>query len=242
MCICNWEISRSSMVVILEGELQARGDINGETFVIPFAAGDVTGVLPFSRMKKSVVTGRALTESRILKFPSSHFPELIQKMPELTQRLVGVMADRIREVTRVEQQRDRLAGLGKLSAGLAHELNNPASAAKRATSLLRDALKRIKDAVQELGKHDLTAAQKSEIEKLEASFLQPNRESARHAGHERPGGPDRFLAAQSRAKRFVATGFRSGAPGGEAGSAGVAVRNPGRGRRPGRAGPHRGLG
>ncbi|MGZ4732229.1 MAG: ATP-binding protein [Terriglobales bacterium] len=165
-----------AMVVVLEGELQARGDISGETFVIPFAAGDVTGVLPFSRMKKSVVTGRALTDSRILKFPSAHFPELIQKMPELTQRLVGVMADRIREVTRVEQQRDRLAGLGKLSAGLAHELNNPASAAKRATSLLRDALKRIKDAVQELGKHELTAAQKSEIEKLEASFMQPNQD------------------------------------------------------------------
>ncbi|MGC2186058.1 MAG: ATP-binding protein [Terriglobales bacterium] len=163
-----------SMVVVLEGQLQARGDINGETFVIPFAAGAVTGVLPFSRMKKSVVTGRALTDSRILKFPSARFPELIQKMPELTQRLVGVMADRIREVTRVEQQRDRLAGLGKLSAGLAHELNNPASAAKRAASLLREALHRIKSAVQELGKHELTAAQKSEIEKLEASFMQPN--------------------------------------------------------------------
>src|SRR6476619_7257790 len=162
----------SSMVVILEGELQARGDINGETFVIPFAAGSVTGVLPFSRMKKSVVTGRALTESRILKFPSSGFPELIQKMPELTQRLVGVMADRIREVTRVEQQRDRLAGLGKLSAGLAHELNNPASAAKRATSLLRTTMKRIKDASHALGASDLTAAQRAEIEKLEASLVQ----------------------------------------------------------------------
>jgi len=163
-----------SMVVVLDGQLQARGDINGESFVIPLAAGDVTGVLPFSRMKKSVVTGRALTNSRILKFPSARFPELIQKMPELTQRLVGLMADRIREVTRVEQQRDRLAGLGKLSAGLAHELNNPASAAKRATSLLREALQRIKSAVQELGKHQLMPAQKAEIEKLEASFLQPN--------------------------------------------------------------------
>ena len=89
-------------------------------------------------MKKSVVTGRALTEARILKFPSAKFPELMQKMPELAQRLVGVMSDRIRETTRMEQQRDRLAGLGKLSAGLAHELNNPASAAKRATSLLRE--------------------------------------------------------------------------------------------------------
>jgi signal transduction histidine kinase len=62
--------------------------------------------------------------------------------------------------------------LGKLSAGLAHELNNPASAAKRAASQLRDVLKRIKDASHELGSRDLTAAQKSEIEKLEASFVQ----------------------------------------------------------------------
>jgi signal transduction histidine kinase len=163
-----------SMIVVLEGQLQVRGELAGETVVLPFEAGAVTGVLPFSRMKQSVLTGRAVTDARILKFPSAKFPEMIQKMPELTQRLVGVMSDRIREVTRLEQQRDRLAALGKLSAGLAHELNNPASAAKRATSLLRDALTRIKAAVQELGKHELTAAQKSEIEKLEASFLQPN--------------------------------------------------------------------
>src|SRR5205807_134812 len=126
----------------------------------------------FSRMKKFTVTGRAVTDGRILKFPTSLFSELVQKMSELTTRLVGVMSDRIREATRFEQQRDRLASLGKLSAGLAHELNNPASAAKRATSQLRDVLKKIRDASLELGKRDLTAAQKSEIEKLEASFTQ----------------------------------------------------------------------
>ena len=82
------------------------------------------------------------------------------------------MSDRIRESTRLEQQRDRLASLGKLSAGLAHELNNPASAAKRATSQLRDILKKIRDASLELGRRDLLPAQKSEIEKLEASFTQ----------------------------------------------------------------------
>jgi signal transduction histidine kinase len=87
-------------------------------------------------------------------------------------RLVGVMSDRIREATRFEQQRDRLAALGKLSAGLAHELNNPASAAKRATSQLRDLLKRIRDASHELGRRDLTPTQKSEIEKLETSLTQ----------------------------------------------------------------------
>ncbi len=123
-------------------------------------------------MKQFTVTGRALTDGRVLKFPASLFPELVQKMPELTTRLVGMMSDRIREATRFEQQRDRLASLGKLSAGLAHELNNPASAAKRATSQLRDILKKIKNASQELGRRDLTPAQKAEIEKLEASFTQ----------------------------------------------------------------------
>jgi signal transduction histidine kinase len=161
-----------AMIVVLEGQLQLRGELGGETIVISIKPGDVTGVLPFSRMKQVVVTGRAITDGRILRFPAALFPDLVQKMPELTQRLVNLMSDRIRETTRMEQQRDRLAGLGKLSAGLAHELNNPASAAKRATSLLRDALKRIKDASHELGRRDLTAAQKSEIEKLEASFMQ----------------------------------------------------------------------
>jgi signal transduction histidine kinase len=163
-----------AMFVILEGELQGRAEFAGETFIFTTRAGEITGVLPFSRMKTFTVTGRAMTDSRALRFPAAQFQELVQKMPELAKRLVGLMSDRIRETTRVEQQRDRLAGLGKLSAGLAHELNNPASAAKRAAGLLREAMKRIKDASHELGRRDLTAAQRSEIERLEASFIQQN--------------------------------------------------------------------
>ena len=163
-----------SMFVILEGQFQWRGEFGGETITISSKPGEVTGVLPFSRMKQYTVTGRAATEGRILKFPTSSFPELVQKMPELTTRLVGLMSDRIRELTRLEQQRDRLVSLGKLSAGLAHELNNPASAATRATSQLRQILTKIRNASLELGRRDLTSAQKTEIEKLEASFTQPD--------------------------------------------------------------------
>jgi len=162
-----------AMFVILEGEFQWRGEFNGETFVFAQKPGDVTGLLPFSRMTNYTVTGRALSDGRILKFPASLFQDLVQKMPELAKRLVGLMSDRIREATRFEQQRDRLASLGKLSAGLAHELNNPASAAKRATTQLRDILKKIKNASLELGRRDLTAAQKAEIERMEAAFTQP---------------------------------------------------------------------
>jgi signal transduction histidine kinase len=161
-----------AMFVILEGHLQARGERGGETFIFDIEPGDVTGVLPFSRMKQFTVGGRAETDSRALRFPAAVFPDLIQKMPVLTQRLVGLMSDRIRETTRLEQQRDRLASLGKLSAGLAHELNNPASAAQRATSQLRHILTKIRNASLELGRRDLTPTQKSEIEKLESSFTQ----------------------------------------------------------------------
>jgi signal transduction histidine kinase len=161
-----------AMFVLLDGQLQGRGEFGGETIIFTNKPGDITGVLPFSRMKHYTVTGRAIVDSRVLRFPAALFPQLVQRMPELTQRLVALMSDRIREATRVEQQRDRLAALGKLSAGLAHELNNPASAAKRATSQLRITLKRIKDASHALGARELTAAQKAEIEKLESSIIQ----------------------------------------------------------------------
>jgi signal transduction histidine kinase len=161
-----------SMFVILDGQLEVHGDMGGDAISFSLKAGDVTGALPFSRMTHFKVNGRSVTDSRVLRFPAALFPELVQKMPELAKRLVGLMADRIRETTRIEQQRDRLAALGKLSAGLAHELNNPASAAKRATSQLRELLKKIKNASLELGRRDLTQAQRAEIEKLETSFIQ----------------------------------------------------------------------
>src|SRR5271167_4154901 len=52
-----------AMFVILEGELQGRGEIAGDTVTLDLKPGDVTGVLPFSRMKQFTVSGRAVTDS-----------------------------------------------------------------------------------------------------------------------------------------------------------------------------------
>ena len=174
-----------SMFVILEGEIQGRWEQGGEMMVFNIAAGTVSGKLPFSRMSNFTVSARALVASRILRFPASQFNALIQSCPELVRRLVGVMSDRIRETTRMEEQQAKLAALGKLSAGLAHELNNPASAAKRAASQLRDALQRIRDASHELGARELTPAQKAKIDAIEHQFI----------GHERTP-PDTLRVAE----------------------------------------------
>ncbi len=159
------------MFIFLEGLFQWRGEFGGDTVSIPAQAGEVSGVFPFSRMKQFTVTGRALTDGRLLKFPAALFPELTQKMPELTAALVAMMSDRIREGTRIEQQRDRLVSLGKLSAGLAHELNNPASAAKRAAGQMRDALVRMRNANAALWRLSLDDPEKSRIEEVEDTLL-----------------------------------------------------------------------
>src|ERR1700692_2508476 len=93
------------MYVILEGHLQGRGELAGDIITFTLDPGDVTGLLPFSRMKQFTVSQRAETDGRALRFPASLFPELVQKMPELTQRPVGLMSDRIRATTRVRTHR-----------------------------------------------------------------------------------------------------------------------------------------
>jgi len=160
------------MFIFLEGLFQWSGEFGGDVVALPAQAGEVSGVFPFSRMKRFTVTGRALTHARLGKFPVAQFSDLIQKMPVLTTRLVAMMSERIREGTRIEQMRDRLASLGKLSAGLAHELNNPASAAKRAADQMRDMLAKMRGANSELWRLSVNDSDKARIEEVEGSLLE----------------------------------------------------------------------
>ena len=137
------------MIVMLEGEIRARaehGPAGGPVFTL--SGGEVSGMLPFSRLKVISVTGRAVVPSHYLAFHVSYFEQMFHRLPELVRRLVGLLADRVRSVTRQEQQHEKLAALGKLSAGLAHELNNPSAATRRSAAALRGCLARIRGAAR----------------------------------------------------------------------------------------------
>ncbi|QKG58313.1 GHKL domain-containing protein [Hymenobacter sp. BRD128] len=132
----------SRMLAVVAGGMQYYRPDNGRNEpVFRVEAGRVTGVLPYSRLQISKGQGLAVGETILYLLPRTEFPALEQVSPELVQRLVGIMSDRARDEVRAQERDDKLRALGKLSAGLAHELNNPAAAIARAADTLGIMLK-----------------------------------------------------------------------------------------------------
>ena len=125
------------MHLILAGQLDITLEQNGlYKLLFTMKKGEITGVLPFSRLKTSNGRGVAHVPTTVLSLHRQYFPEMERISPEMVQELVTLMTDRVREFTRSQQQNEKLVALGKLSAGLAHELNNPASAIVRSSAEL----------------------------------------------------------------------------------------------------------
>jgi len=121
----------TKMYFLLRGEVHFRRQQGGAGLFIG-RAGQITGLLPFSRMKTFGGYGFAANDVWGLQLDREKFPEMLAAIPSMAQRCVSVLLDRVREMTRLEQQTEKLNALGKLAGNLAHELNNPASAAQRA--------------------------------------------------------------------------------------------------------------
>ena len=134
-------------------------------------AGDVTGMLPYSRLVSPPADSVAQEPSEILAVPRDDLAAMIRECHAITSILVHTMVDRSRYFTSSGLQDEKMVSLGKLSAGLAHELNNPASAIERSAALLDKSLDEAEQATLALGASKLTDAQLAAIEAMRTSCL-----------------------------------------------------------------------
>lgn len=135
-----------NMYVLFEGKVEAKMERNGQYRTLGrFEAGEVTGLLPYSRMKTALADAQVIEPALVMSTHRDKFHEMICDHHDLVQPLVSFMTTRVRDFTKRQQQDEKLMSLGKLSAGLAHELNNPASAITRSSVALKKHLGTVPD-------------------------------------------------------------------------------------------------
>ncbi|MBS1820668.1 MAG: GHKL domain-containing protein [Acidobacteria bacterium] len=158
------------MYVLFSGRLALFVDRGaGPVKLVEFQAGDVTGMLPYSRLVNA--PGDSIAQERVEAFELHRdlLPEMVRECNGVTSILVHHMVDRAKLFTSTELQNEKMVSLGKLSAGLAHELGNPSSAIERSVCLLTDRLEECEAAMRELQAARLSDSQLAATDAFRAS-------------------------------------------------------------------------
>jgi signal transduction histidine kinase len=163
----------SGLFVVLTGHIAIYMDRGaGRHKVLEWRGGDVAGMLPYSRLVSPPGDSLAQEPSEILEVPCEDLTAMIRDCHSITSILVHKMLDRARVFTSSGLHDEKMVSLGKLSAGLAHELNNPAAAIERSAALLEHRLEDAEQATRALGASNLTDAQLVAIDALRVSCLE----------------------------------------------------------------------
>jgi signal transduction histidine kinase len=128
--------------------------------------GAVIGAMPYSRLRTAPLRTVAEEDTTMFTLSRSYFADLVRECPEMTSALVHHLLDRARDWRTAQVHDDRMQSLGRLAAGLAHELNNPASGATSHARSLVQVLDDLETASNALARAHLTADQLEGIDAL----------------------------------------------------------------------------
>jgi len=158
--------------IVLTGHLTIHVDGGtGRRKVMEWHGGDVTGLMPYSRLVAPPGNVIAEEPTEVVTVYRKDMPEMIRECQQLTAILVHVMVDRARHFTSSYLHDEKLVSLGKLAAGLAHELNNPASAIVRSAGAIPSSVSKAASASRALGSLGLTEERIAAVERVRATCL-----------------------------------------------------------------------
>jgi signal transduction histidine kinase len=124
-------------MLVLDGTFQVYRIIKGQRlFINNFYKGMSGGELPLLAGTPHPGNAVAVTDVKLLRINENNFWQMLSDCEPVRKKILKNMADRLQEINVLSFQREKLLSLGTMAAGLAHELNNPASAAKRASQNL----------------------------------------------------------------------------------------------------------
>jgi signal transduction histidine kinase len=160
-----------ALYIILSGELEVSKRDDGRDLVLAIRkAGEFLGEMSLIENSPRTASARASVDSQLLEIDAVAFQALLETNPGFGTTILRTMAGRLRSTEASLMQREKLASLGTLAAGLAHELNNPAAAIQRSSSYLWEALGAAGSRSVELAGLLLTDGERQQLSALEASL------------------------------------------------------------------------
>jgi signal transduction histidine kinase len=158
--------------VLVDGELVITQDSSGAEVVVDhLGPGAFLGEISLLTRAPAEHRARAKGPAHLVRIPAEAFYDLLKSCRAVSEIVLRTMAERVRRSAQLLQKRERMADLGTLTAGLAHELNNPAAAAKRATTLLREHFDALVPLSRRLAERQWSAGEVELLQQLEAATL-----------------------------------------------------------------------